>query len=110
MTSTAPQIQTMSAAETRLVSVDFSGKLDSGELLTGTVTTTVSPTGPTISNAAVNSTTLTINGESVAAGQAVQFKITGVTAATEYVVTLTVATDSTPAETLTGAVAIKVDA
>lgn len=110
MTSTAPQRQTMSASETRLVSIDFTNKLDSGESLTGTVTTTVSPTGPTISNAAVSSGALTINGATVAAGKAVQFKITGVTAATTYTVTASVATDSTPAETVTGAVVIKVDA
>lgn len=109
MTSTAPQRQTMSAGETRLVSIDFTNKLDSGELLTGSVTTTVSPTGPTISNAAVSTAALTINGETVAIGQAVQFKITGVTAGTTYVVTVTVGTDSTPAETVQGAVVIVVD-
>lgn len=110
MTSTAPQRQTMSAGETRLVSVDFTGKLDSGELLTGAVTTAISPSGPTISNAAVSTAELTINGETVAIGQAVQFKITSVTAGTTYTVTVTVGTDSTPAETLQGAVMIVVDA
>lgn len=110
MTSLAPQRQTMSADETRLVSIDFTDKLDSGELLTGTVTVTVDPTGPTLSNKAVSATALTINGRSVIAGQAVQFKITGVTAGETYTCTASVATDSTPAETVTGAVIIKVDA
>lgn len=110
MTTLAPQRQTMSAGETRLVSVDFTGKLDGGELLTGAVTTAISPSGPTISNAAVSMSALTINGETVAIGQAVQFKITGTTAGTTYAVTITVATNSTPAETLQGAVIIVVDA
>lgn len=110
MTSTAPQRCTMSAGETRLVSVDFSEKLDSGELLTGSVTTSINPTGPTISNQAVSTGSLTINGATVITGQAVQFKITGVTAGEQYVVTMTVATNSTPAQTVDGAVIIKVDA
>lgn len=110
MTSLAPQRCTMSAGEARLVSVDFTNKLDSGELLTGTVTTAVSPSGPTVSNAAVSTQALTINGVTVTIGQAVQFKITSVTAGETYVVTMTVATNSTPAETVQGAVVIKVDA
>lgn len=110
MTSTAHQIQTMSAGETRLVSVDFSAKLDAGELLTGAVTTAISPSGPTISNAAVSTADLTINGVTVITGQAVQFKITGVAAGTDYAVTITVGTTSSPAETLQGAVVIRVDA
>lgn len=100
----------MSADETRLVSIDFTDKLDAGELLTGTVTVTVSPTGPTVSNAAVSTAALTINGRTVIIGQAVQFKITGVTAAATYTCTASVATNSSPAETVTGAVIVKVDA
>lgn len=110
MTSTAPQRQTMSAGEARLVSIDFTDKLDAGELLTGTVTVTVSPTGPTISNKAVSATALTINGRSVIAGQAVQFLVSGATAATEYTFTASVGTNSSPAETVTGAAIVKVDA
>jgi len=94
----AKQVYEMGSGETRLVSVDYRGKLDTGELLTGTPTVTISPSGPTISNEAVNTAALTIAGETVAIGQAVQFKITGVTAGTTYTITTKCGTDSTPAQ------------
>lgn len=94
----ALQVGLIAAGETRIVSVDYRGKLDSGELLTGTPTVTISPSGPTISNESVNAAALTINGETVAIGQAVQFKITGVTAGVTYNITTVCSTDSTPAQ------------
>jgi hypothetical protein len=75
-----------------------------------TLTTSISPSGPTISNAAVSTAALTINDETAAIGQAVQFLITGVTANTTYTVVITVSTNSTPAQTLKKGVVIKVDA
>lgn len=105
----APQVHTMEAGETRIISVDYRGKLDSGELLTGAPTVSVSPSGPTISNEAVNTSSLTINGETVAAGEAVQFKITGATAGTTYTITTKCGTDATPAqEALEGTLTLKV--
>ena len=98
--STSPEIRFITSGETRNVAVDMTGKLDSGETLTGTPTVTVSPTGPTLSNKAVNTSTLVINGSSVTAGYAIQFKITGATAGTLYTITCTCGTTSTPAQTL----------
>jgi len=76
MTSTAPQIQEMSASEVRHVAVDFSGKLDTGETLTGTPTVVeVTTTELTITNKAVSTGVLSINGVSVPIGEAIQFTV-----------------------------------
>lgn len=98
--SDAPQIGTKKASEVRNAAVDFSGKLDSGESLTGTPTVTATPSGLTFANVAVSTGTLTINGSSVAAGKAVQFKVTGGTSYLMYDVSVSCGTNSTPAQTL----------
>lgn len=104
----APDIHSKSANETRLISIDMSGKLESGELMTGAVT--IPPvSGLTISNEAVNTSTLTINGLSVIAGKAIQFLVAGGTAGTGYTITGTVATDSSPAQTLEFEIILEVD-
>ena len=51
-------------------------------------------------NKAVRTEALTINGATVAIGEAVQFTITGGTAGQLYAVTIVVGTDSTPAQTI----------
>ena len=72
----APQFPIQSITETRFHAVSFVGKLDSGETLTGTPTVTEIDTAHlTITSKAVNSAALTINGQSVAIGQAVQCKV-----------------------------------
>lgn len=76
MPDTAPQIRSISLGEERIISVDFMGKLDDGELLTGSPE--VSEVGTSfliISNKSVSSVELVINGVSVPAGGAVQFKV-----------------------------------
>jgi hypothetical protein len=98
--NTVPHQRTKTAAEVRNAAVSFVGKLDSGELLTGTPTVTVSPSGPTLSNKAVNTAQLTIDGQTVAIGQAVQFSVSGGTAGTSYVITVQCGTTATPAQTL----------
>lgn len=95
----APQEQAMRTTETRIISVSFVGKLDSGELLAGVSTPTASPAEATISDEAVNTSALTILGKPVAIGQAVQFKVTGA-AANTYTITVTATSDSSPAQTL----------
>lgn len=108
MAGTAPQIQEKTAAEIRFAAVDFQGLLDDGELLTGTPTLASAPTGLTFANTGVNAAELEINGVTAAIGQAVQFKVTGGTSGTAYVVTVTCGTDGTPAQTLVGKVKIVV--
>lgn len=76
MTDTAPQIHEMSTSETRAVAVSMVGKLDGGETLTGTPTVTeVSTTEMTLASKAVNTAALSINGATVAIGNAIQFTV-----------------------------------
>lgn len=84
MASIAKEVRELSLAETRHISVDFTGKLDDAsplELLTGTPTITQkSPSSPqelTITGPAVSTAALTINDVSVIAGRAVQFTVQG---------------------------------
>ncbi len=99
--NTAQQIQCKTASEVRVAAVSFQGKLDSGELLTGTPTVVeVTTTDLTLANKAVNTAALTIDGVSNAIGEAVQFSIAGGTAGTAYTINIQVGTDSTPAQTL----------
>lgn len=98
----APQRHVKAAGETVNVAVDLRGLLDTGELLTGTPTVEeVDPNSPgdlTLTNKVVNDAALTINGESVAIGQAVQFTCAGGIAGVTYTIRITVSTDSTPAQ------------
>lgn len=96
----APQTEFISPTETRNCGVSFIPKLRSGQSLTGTPTVAISPSGPTISDVARNSSALDINGVSVPASKAVAFKITGCTEGEDYTITVSCADDSTPAETL----------
>lgn len=66
------------------VLVDYRGVLRHGEVLTGTPTITVS--GPTTSSPAVTTAVQLINGESVEAGKAISFTITGGTDGTDYAI------------------------
>jgi len=111
--STAPEIQEKSVSEVRNVAVSFSGKLDSGELLTGTpvlsvISPSVSPEDITLSNPIVNTAALTISGVSTPIGEAVQFKVTGGTVANSpYILGVSCGTDATPAQTLYGRVTLQ---
>lgn len=100
-TATAPQVQCKTASEVRNVAVDFQGKLDASELLTGTPTVVeVTTSDLTLSDKVVSTGALTILGKTVATGEAVQFKVLGGTAGTSYTIRITAATNSTPAQTL----------
>lgn len=98
--NTAPERPVAVPGETNLCSVSLVGILDSGELATGTPTVTeVTTTDLTISNVVVNTAALTINSKTVAVGKAVQFKVIGqLVASSPYTLKITVATDSTPAQ------------
>lgn len=76
--------------------------LDSGELLTGVPSVTSDTTGLTIGSVTLSIETLTINGKSVAAGQAVQFNVAGGVDGVDYLLQITATTDSSPAQTLSG--------
>ena len=83
--------------EHRISSIDFRGKLDSGEVLTGTPTVTeVTTTDLVISNPQVSTGILTINGVDVPIGEAIQFNVdyAGGTATKKYTVKIVCDTDA----------------
>lgn len=107
MVATAPQLHRVSTSEARTVSVDCSGSLDDGDTLTGTPVVTGSA-DLTITSEQVSVGTLTLNGVSVAAGLAVQFKVdaSGATVGNTY--TVTIVCDTSAGDTLEARISIKV--
>ena len=102
MSVEAPQVYQIAASETRMVSVDFGPLLETGELLTGTPTLDeINSADLTLASGQVNTGALTIDGESVAIGEAVQFLVSGAQADTSYVVRVTCGTDASLAQTIT---------
>ena len=112
--SKAPQRNTKTVSEVRNTAVSFSGKLDSGELLTGTpVITEVDPSSPqalAISNIAINTEVLDINDISTPTGEAIQFSVSGGVANAVYIIKIVCATNATPAQTLYGTITLRVRA
>ncbi|MBP6772727.1 MAG: hypothetical protein KA154_06970 [Gemmatimonadaceae bacterium] len=108
MRSLAREIREITTDEVRVVSVSFLGKLDSGELLSGTPTITAEAgSGLTLSNKTVNSEAITINGVAHAIGQAVQFKATA-TGATAGEWTIDIACGADNGQTVFGRVTVEV--
>lgn len=98
---TCPEIRHKTANEVRNGIISMIGKLDTGELLTGTPTVTASPSGLTFASVAVNSAQRTLeDGTIVEIGQGVQFRVSGGTAATTYTITAQCGTTSTPTQTV----------
>ena len=113
--SIAPQRPFKSVSGTRNISVSFSDMLDTGELLTGTPTIleVVNASSPntdlTLASKLVSTALLDINNVSVPIGEAVQFNVVGGTVANSpYSITITVSTDSTPAQVLIGTVVLTI--
>jgi len=88
-------IRSKASTETRTISCDYTAKLDEGESLTGTPTIAeVTTTDLTITGAQLNSGSLTINNETVAASKAVQCQVAGGTSGSTYSIKITVSTDA----------------
>lgn len=114
--NTAPQVFHLMQGATENIVIDYgesasgskpTGPLDPGEVLTGTptISTLNMPSGAsalTTSNVAVNSGDKYVNGRTVSAGEAVQFKVVASSSQTKglYRMLVTCSTDSTPARTL----------
>jgi len=107
---TAIQNPLMHSGETRNGAVSFDNLLETSpdEVITGTPTIVVAPSGLTISNIAVTSGSRVIDGSTVAAAKAVTFTVSGGADQTTYALTVTVATDSTPAQTMARVLTLKV--
>lgn len=84
----------ISVGDTDVVSVDLQDYLDSGETFTGSTPTIVevTTTDLTLSNKAVNTSTLIVDGRSVGIGQAIQCKVSGQLAGRTYRLQFTCAT------------------
>ena len=106
-----PEILEKKVSEDRNVAISFADLLDVGELLTGTPTIVeVPPADLTLSSKVVSTAQLTINGKKVPIGEAVQFKVVGGVADTNYKIRVTVGTDATPAQTLIITIRLRVKA
>ena len=76
MPVSAPQVREVSTNEVRIISVDFKGKLDEGELLTGTPSVSeVTTSDLVISSVQVNTVELIINRRRCVIGEAVMFNV-----------------------------------
>lgn len=91
---TVREVKVKHSGETRNAAVAMSGCLDSGETLTGTPTITDAANVLTLTNKAVSGATLTIDGVSVPAGEAVTFTVAGGTDGTLYTITITCGTSA----------------
>lgn len=111
MPNTAPQRRTKTVGETRNVAVSFVDVLDEDELLTGTPTVVeVTSADLTLSNKAVNSGAMTVNGVACLAGQVVTFTVAGGVADTDYQIRITATTNASNAQTLQATVRLRVKA
>lgn len=107
MTIALTELWSKGASEVRNAAISFVGKLDTDELLTGTPTVTAT-TGITIASASRNSTTMTIDGGTALASQAVTFRVSGGTAGSRYTITATCGTDAALPQTLIATVGVLV--
>ena len=96
----ARERHTQREAEVRTSHASFDEFLEDGELLTGTPTLTVSPAGLTADTPALTTGDVDISGRSVAAARAVSVRISGGTEGVSYIVTVTAASDGSPAQTI----------
>ena len=89
------------SGETRNAFVSFKKLLEviPVEKLTGTPTVTVSPTGPNLTNKALNAATVEVKGQTRDPNVVVQFTVDSCTDATDYTITVTVSTDAADAQT-----------
>lgn len=104
--NTASGLPSKPSTAVRNIAVSFEGQLDDGELLTGTPTVTVAPSGPTITLEATNSVGKTINNRKVPPRKAVTFSVSGGTNGTDY--TFTVQCGTTASQTLIGYTKLRV--
>lgn len=91
----------------RNIAIDCSKALDSGELMTGTPTITVSPAGVTLSNKAISSETLSVLSRDVGAGLVATCTATCTDTGTY---TITVQADTDASQTIIGKVSLVVEA
>ena len=89
----------LSVGDQDLVSIDATPYLDDGELIQSITSVVDTDSVLTIDNEIINTVNLTINGNTVIVGKALQFRVTGQLAGIEYRVRMTFVTDGLPART-----------
>lgn len=95
----ARQRFTQTPNEVRTVTVGFKDLLESGELLTGTVTVTPTPATMTCASPIRNASSVVIDGETYLANQAIQFSASAGVEGQVYLILISVATNGSPAQT-----------
>lgn len=95
------------------VAGDLSGHLDAGELLTGVPTIavqtkTAGADDVTFSQIALNTAARLVAGRQCAAGEVVQFRVSGGTAGATYLISVKCSTDASPARTVEGFITVVV--
>lgn len=89
------------AGETRTIVVPFIDKLIAEETLTGTPTVVeTSASDLTITDVSVTGLDWIIRGQTVKAGTAVQFSVSGGTTRTDYTIRVTAVSNTSPIQTL----------
>jgi hypothetical protein len=104
LTCPHPRYKTPSAVKN--MAVDMSGHLDDGEILTGTPTVSVSPSGPTLGSCTINSGPQMVNGQKCPAGTVVKFTASGGTAGVDYAILVSSSTSGS--QTVQGYITLKV--
>lgn len=97
---TCPRVRRKAPTAVRNIAVNFTDWLDHGEIITGTPTVAVSPSGPTLSAASVNSWRRVVDGRACNPGTVVTFSASGGSASTTYTITITASTSGS--QTLVG--------
>ncbi len=98
------------AGETRNVAVDMSGKLQTGELLTGTPTVVEwGSSALTISSPGLNLEDQVIAGKIALVNRAVVFTVAGGVSGTLYTIRITAVSDADAAQTLIEEIQIRVN-
>lgn len=111
MSHTAIEVPEKTVSEILNAAVSFSGKLKTGEKLTGTPTVVeVTTTDLAIDNKAVSVAITEISGIDVPIGEAAKFRIAGgLVANSPYAVNVSCLTDATPPQTLYGKITFTVE-
>lgn len=104
----APQVIRITSTETRRPCLSFDNDLPGGVTIASVVTSSVSPTGPTLDNVAATTAAYTIGGDTCPTGRGVRFRFTGGTAGTTYTVFVRVTTSESPADTVDGSCTVVV--
>lgn len=99
-----PKVRRKAPTAVRNIAVNFTDWLDQGEVITGTPTVSVSPSGVTLSAASVNTGRRVVDNRACQPGTVVTFTASSGSAGTTYTITVTASTSGS--QTLVGYVTL----